>query len=210
MGISRANESSSSETLCTNTFSGDTLRLEISGPLEEHLSVIDVPGIFKKTTEGLTTKADIEKVRSMVREVMANPRSLMLTVVPANTDIATQEILDMAQDYDKNGIRTLGILTKPDLVDRGAEMGVIELLAGTRHALRLGWHIVRNPSQYEINQSTTADRHQIEKDFFHSRAPWNEIDPIKCGVTGLRERLQELLGDHIRREFPQVGAGALY
>ena len=36
----------------TSTFSEDVLRLELSGPNHEHLSVVDVPGIFKRTTEG--------------------------------------------------------------------------------------------------------------------------------------------------------------
>lgn len=30
------------------------------------MSVIDVPGIFKKSTPGITTKADINLVRNMV------------------------------------------------------------------------------------------------------------------------------------------------
>ena len=42
-------------------------------------------------------------------------------VVPANVDIATQEIIQMAEDADPHGQRTLGVLTKPDLVDKGAE-----------------------------------------------------------------------------------------
>lgn len=41
------------------TFSSDVLRLEISGPDQEHLSVIDMPSIFKNTTEGVTDKKDI-------------------------------------------------------------------------------------------------------------------------------------------------------
>jgi hypothetical protein len=42
-------------------------------------------------------------------------------VVPANVDIATQEIVQMAEDADPGKKRTLGVLTKPDLVDKGAE-----------------------------------------------------------------------------------------
>ncbi len=42
-------------------------------------------------------------------------------MVPANVDIATQEIVQMAKDADPMGKRTLGVLTKPDLVDKGAE-----------------------------------------------------------------------------------------
>jgi len=96
------------------------------------------PALFKRTTSGLTTKKDMEMVKAMVRGHMDNTRSVMLTVVPANVDIATHEILEMAEEIDPAGIRTLGVLTKPDLVDKGAEEAVIELLDGKRHQLRLG------------------------------------------------------------------------
>lgn len=47
------------------TFAADTLKIEICGPDQEHLSVIDVPGIFKKSTLGVTTKVDMTMVRNM-------------------------------------------------------------------------------------------------------------------------------------------------
>ena len=47
------------------TFANDALKIEICGPAQEHLSVIDVPGIFKKSTSGMTTKADMSMVRNM-------------------------------------------------------------------------------------------------------------------------------------------------
>ena len=56
-----------------DTFSDDVLKIEICGPDQQHLSVIDVPGIFRNTTEG-TTDADIEVVRNMVNHYMKNPR----------------------------------------------------------------------------------------------------------------------------------------
>ena len=112
------------------TFSDDVLKIEICGPKQQHLSVIDVPGIFRNTTPGVTTDSDIEIVRNMVNNYMKNPRSVILAVIPANVDIATQEILKMAEKCDANGQRTLGVLTKPDLVDRGAEHRVIDLVEG--------------------------------------------------------------------------------
>lgn len=113
-----------------DTFSDDVLKIEIYGPKQQHLSVIDVPGIFRNTTEGVTTDADMEIVRNMVNHYMKNPRSILLAVVPANVDVATQEILKMAEKCDKEGQRTLGVLTKPDLVDRGAENRVVDLVEG--------------------------------------------------------------------------------
>lgn len=55
------------------SFFEDVLRLEVSGPNQEHFSVIDVPGIFKRTTQGITTKEDIALVDQMVQGYMSNP-----------------------------------------------------------------------------------------------------------------------------------------
>jgi hypothetical protein len=178
------------------TFSNDVLRLEISGPEQEHLSVIDVPGIFKSTTEGLTTKADIQLVRNMVRGYMDNPRSIMLAVVPANVDLATQEILELAAEVDAHGDRTLGVLTKPDLVDKGAEQGVMDILAGRIRRMKLEWHIIRNPGQKEL-QNPTMDRGTLEADFFR-------IEKDKAGINSLRLRLKEIHSSLVKRVFPKV------
>jgi GTP-binding protein EngB required for normal cell division len=185
------------------TFSDDVLCIEICGPEEQHLSFIDVPGIFRKTTEGVTTKEDQNVVLAMVRRYMENPRSIMLTVVPANVDIATQEILTMAEEVDEEGLRTLGVLTKPDLVDSGAEKQVIDLVKGVRHKLELGWYILKNPGQKEMENSST-NRNALEKRFFRDRAPWNTLDKDRVGVEALQMRLQEILASKIRSEFPKV------
>ena len=185
------------------TFSEDVLKLEISGPTQEHLSVVDVPGIFRKTTEGVTTTTDKNMVQAMVRNYMENPRSVMLTVIPANVDIATQEILTMAEEVDPNGRRTLGVLTKPDLVDKGAEVSVLELIQGKKHKLNLGWCLVRNPGQQQLLDKD-INRNEIEKAFFDKVVPWNSLAKERVGISALRIRLQEILADHIRREFPKV------
>ena len=184
-------------------FTTDVLRLEIGGPNQEHLSVIDVPGLFQRHKEGVTTKADIELVKQMVYGYMNNPRSVMLTVIPANVDIATQGILEKAEEFDKEGNRTLGVLTKPDLVDKGAEHNVVNLITDREHPLRLGWHLLRNAGQSELKNSIES-RQQAETDFFNTVAPWKDLARDRVGITSFRSRLQEVLSDHIRREFPKV------
>ena len=191
-----------------STFSNDVLHLELCGPKQEHLSVIDVPGIFRMTTPGLTTKEDMQMVRGMVRNYMKNPRSVMLAVIPANGDIANQEILEMADELDPAGNRTLGVLTKPDLVDKGAENTVIELLEGKSHPLSLGWGIVRNLGQKEL-ETSPGSRTSTERSFFAQESPWDTLDKDKVGIQALRQRLQAILADHIRREFPKVGSQSL-
>ena len=107
-----------------SNFSDDIFRIELCGPEKSHLSVIDVPGIFRTTEEGITTEEDKLLVKNMVHRYVENPRTIILAVLAANVDIATTEILDMAVEVDSSGQRTLGILTKPDLVDKGAEQDI--------------------------------------------------------------------------------------
>lgn len=197
MGIGQATGGISS------AFSKDVFVIEITGPNQEHFSIIDVPGTFRRTTDGVTTKDDIILVDNMVHGYMANPRSVMLTVVPCNVDIANQDIIEKAQDLDPEGDRTFGVLTKPDLMDRGAEGAVVDLVEGKHHKLKLGWHVLRNPGQATLDKEL-GSRSQVEAEFFATEAPWNTLPKDHVGISALKTRLQEILASHIRREFPRV------
>ncbi len=109
----------------------------------------------------------------------------------------------MAEEVDSDGHRTLGVLTKPDLVDKGAETPVMELIKGKRHRLNLGWCLVRNLGQMQL-ADPDSDRNALERSFFQITAPWNGLDKDRVGVGSLRLRLQEILTSNIRREFPKV------
>lgn len=185
------------------TFSQDVLKLDISGPNEEHFSIVDVPGIFRVATEGVTTDSDKRMVRSMVEGYMSNPRCVILAVIPANVDVATQEILTLAKQHDPKGRRTIGVLTKPDLVDQGAEKAVMDLVNGSKHKLNLGWSIVRNLAQNQL-LTHASERANLEEDFFRSTDPWKLLHKDRVGVASLKHRLAEVLASLIRDEFPKV------
>lgn len=199
MGLNEKNSDGGSK----KTFTDDVLRIEIRGPTQEHLSVIDVPGIFKRTTARVTTRADIDLVKSMVLSYMKNPRSVILAVIPANVDIATQEILESAEECDPEGRRTLGVFTKPDLVDGGAEQAVLNIVEGKNHQLNLGWCVIRNPGQQDLSMST-SERSSAEKAFFNTKDPWTKLAKDRVGTESLRLRLVEVLGEMVHREFSAV------
>ena len=184
------------------TFSEHIFRVELLGPKHSHLGVIDVPGIFRTPTEGLTTTDDISLVQGMVQRFIKHKRTIILAVIPANVDIATQEILSIANEVDPHGQRTLGVLTKPDLVDRGAEKDVLDLVQGKKQKLRLGYYVVRNRGQQE-RLITTTERHQKESQFFRS-GPFALIPKDRVGIPALQGRLRDLLNDLTQREFPHV------
>lgn len=123
-----------------SVFSEDVLKIEISGPNQDYLTLIDVPGIFRDPTEGLTTKQDVALVRRMVQGYIKDSRTVILAVLPSNVDPATQEILTMAKEYDEEGERTLGVLTKPDLVkENSAKLAVCDVVLGKKRPLALGY-----------------------------------------------------------------------
>jgi hypothetical protein len=94
-------------------------------------------------------------------------------------------------------------LTKPDLVDKGAEKAVIDLIEGRRHRLSLEWSLVRNPGDQELSDPAT-DRYALERGFFKFQVHWNNLDKDKVGIPALMFRLQEVFAAHTHREFPKV------
>jgi hypothetical protein len=88
------------------TFSDDVLKIELCRPHFENLSIIDIPGIFCTPTEEVTTKTDMVLVENMVRYHIKDERTIILAVLPAPTNIATQSILTIAEEADPEGIRT--------------------------------------------------------------------------------------------------------
>lgn len=87
--------------------------------------------------------ADVEaQIRALVTDYIARPATLILAVVPANADLATADALQLAQQLDPAGTRTIGsnhlrpiqggeggvssgVLTKLDLMDEGTDAAAI-------------------------------------------------------------------------------------
>jgi replication fork clamp-binding protein CrfC len=60
-----------------------------------------------------------------------------LAVCPANADISTSDSLMMAKKSDPKGLRTLGVITKIDIMDRGVDAK--SMILGKDISLRLGY-----------------------------------------------------------------------
>ncbi|KAH6612290.1 P-loop containing nucleoside triphosphate hydrolase protein [Chaetomium sp. MPI-SDFR-AT-0129] len=189
-----------------DTFSDHVLKIEISGPTQTPLTVIDVPGIFRRSTPGVTTDADMALVRGMIERAIKDERTIILAVVPCNVDIATQEILKLATDADPHGQRTMGVLTKPDLATEKANQQVlINLVLGKTgdNSLKLGYCIVKNRGADDSSSSLT-DRDAAETRFFQAD-PWRQLATSnRVGITALRQRLSGMIQSITRKEFPRV------
>ncbi|KAK5656463.1 hypothetical protein OQA88_4846 [Cercophora sp. LCS_1] len=183
-----------------HTFSEDILKIEKRGPDEEYLTVIDVPGIFRVTSDTVTAE-DRELVSRMVEEYIQNSRTIILAVLPANVDASTQAVIQLSKDHDKAGERTLGVLTKPDtLKERTQKTAVCNLVLGKRLPLKLGYYVVRNRG----GDDDDADVDVAQRESVFRQEPWSTLPPDRVGIVALRKRLQEVLGRITDREFPML------
>ncbi|KAJ4286507.1 hypothetical protein N0V90_013207 [Kalmusia sp. IMI 367209] len=184
-------------------FSSDILRLELSGPEQPHLTLVDLPGLFEAGSRS-QSDADSETVKSLVLSYMKNPRSIILAVVSAKNDFNNQSITRYSRQIDPKGERTLGLITKPDTLDEGSdsERFYFELAQNKDVRFRLGWHVLRN-RDYSSRNSSTGERDKAEAMFFNSGI-WKALPPNQVAVHTLRPRLSKILKDHIVAQLPDV------
>jgi GTPase SAR1 family protein len=184
-------------------FTADVLRLEVIGDTGLHLTVVDLPGLIS-VSENVD---DMRTVEHLVDGYLESSRTIILAVVAASNDIDTQGIIQRARRFDKAGVRTVGIITKPDLINKGTESRVASLAKNMdRVKLKLGFFLLKNPSPLELSKGLTwEERHQQETRFFRS-SPWKEqnLDETRVGIDRLRHFLQRLLDSHIEAELPKV------
>ncbi|KAM3521620.1 hypothetical protein MY4038_008968 [Beauveria bassiana] len=192
-----------SDSAGTGEFYDDILRIELTGPEQPHLTMVDLPGLFRRGNKE-QSDADVHIVRGMVQRYMARPRSIILSVVSAKSEYVLQEVTLMAKHADPDGLRTLGLITKPDTLDVGSESEryYVRLAQNLEEELRLGWHVLKN-RKFEEREVTSAERDAIESEFF-SQGLWDSIDSAHCGVAALRLRLSTVLRDQILTQLPSL------
>ena len=189
--------------LDTRAFSTDILRLEISGPSQPHLTLVDLPGLFQAGNK-IQSDDDARAVTSLVLSYMRNTRSIILAVVSAKNDFANQIVTKYAREIDPDGLRTLGIITKPDTLHEGSEseQAFVELAENKDVRFRLGWHVVRN-RDYDTRHYSMEERDEAERDFF-SKSLWARLPRRHIGIASLKLRLSTLLRDQILSKLPSL------
>jgi len=186
-----------------SSFSNDVLRVEFCGPSQPQLTLVDLPGLIHSETKSQTT-SDIELVHRLVSQYLENPRSIILAVVSAKNDIGNQIILHRARQVDPQGLRTLGIITKPDLLvtQSKSEASFISLARNDEVKFSLGWHVVKNLDLAIDNHEATArDREEIR---FFQDSGFKCLPAHTVGISFLRARLSKVLFNQIRTELPRL------
>ncbi|KAF8044138.1 hypothetical protein BT93_A2198 [Corymbia citriodora subsp. variegata] len=175
------------------------IRLKIFSPNVLDITLVDLPGLTKVPVGD--QPSDIEaRIRTMIMSYIKVQSCLILAVTPANSDLANSDALQMAGMADPDGHRTIGIITKLDIMDRGTDAR--NLLLGKVIPLRLGYVGVVNRSQEDIMLNRSIkDALVAEENFFRSRPVYNGLAD-RCGVPQLAKKLNQILVQHIKAVLP--------
>jgi hypothetical protein len=149
----------------------------------------------------------------MVESYLESSRTIIPAVIPASSDVETQTIDSEARAFDRMGERTVGILTKPDLINVDTEARVTSLInSHSSIMLKLGFLIAKNPTPMQLKQGITFEQRRIEESEFSNEPKWrvHNLDYERVGVDALRSFLQSILEKHIEKELPKVRSEILH
>ncbi|KAK6499898.1 hypothetical protein TWF481_010254 [Arthrobotrys musiformis] len=190
-------------------FGEDVLSIREVSNKGRHLTVVDLPGLIAVSGHD-QTDGDVDIVEGLVKRYLESPRTIIAAVIQAGNDTATQKIIKMSQKIDPSGDRTVGVVTKPDLINQGTEGRVGKLSRNEDTiVLKRGYFIVKNPAPNDLKNGTLSSEErtrQEEKYFTGSRwqGPEVRLNKSRVGMPNLFKYLQDYLEKHIERELPTV------
>jgi dynamin 1-like protein len=180
--------------------SPDPIHLTIYSPDVPNLTLVDMPGLTKIAVEG-QPKSIVRDIEDMARAYIKGENAIILAVSPANADIATSDGLRLAREVDPAGERTIGVLTKLDIMDRGTNAR--DVLEGRSAQLKHGWIGVVNRAQADINDKVSMqDCQKKELEFFTQSSEYRGLRNV--GMGSLTHKLCRKLEEAIVRQIPKI------
>uniref|UniRef100_A0A3P8R390 Dynamin-2 n=1 Tax=Astatotilapia calliptera TaxID=8154 RepID=A0A3P8R390_ASTCA len=175
------------------------INLRVYSPNVLNLTLIDLPGMTKVPVGD--QPQDIEhQIRDMLLQFITKESCLILAVTPANTDLANSDALKIAKEVDPQGLRTIGVITKLDLMDEGTDAR--DILENKLLPLRRGYIGVVNRSQKDIDgKKDIRAALAAERKFFLSHPAYRHIAE-RMGTPHLQKSLNQQLTNHIRDTLP--------
>ncbi|KAK0200177.1 P-loop containing nucleoside triphosphate hydrolase protein [Desarmillaria ectypa] len=189
------------------SFSRNYVQVELRDPNLTDLSFVDLPGIIHNADENII-KLVHDLVVSYIEE---SENTIVLITIPMSDDIEMQAAVKLAKSRDPNGDRTIGVLTKPDMLTTGAsgareKWREIILGQDQKHKLKHGYYCVRLPDDDERKRNISREESLTRaKRYFERTSPWKEFpNRSRFGVPALVHDISRLLVGLIENYIPTL------
>ena len=175
--------------------SDDPIQLSIYSPNVPDLSLIDLPGYIQ--VSGLDQPPELKQKIADLCDKYIQPPNVILAISAADVDLANSTALRASRRVDPRGERTIGVVTKMDLVEaaRGAS-----ILGDRKYPLRLGYVgvVSRVPQTSGLfsrgSGNITAAITKNENAYFSAHPlEFGPQSELAVGTTTLRKKLMHVL-----------------
>jgi hypothetical protein len=185
----------------------EPIHIRIYSPNIPNLSLTDLPGLtMVACTDKGQPKNIKEQIRSLIGKYISVKSSIILAVMPARTDIEADIALDLIKEYDPQGERTIGILTKIDLMNDGTDItNLLEGRVSKDLQLGYGYYGIRNRNHNEMETKNVMDGLQIEQEWFNKHSIYSQMKfKERLGIPALCKNLSAILVRALKRSFPSI------
>nr|POE49121.1 interferon-induced gtp-binding protein mx3 [Quercus suber] len=186
-------------------FSPNVVSLEIEAPGLPDLSFYDLPGAIN--VHELGHKHLVKLVENLVKDFVSDEKALIMLACSADQDVETSTAFKYVADCEAIS-RTIGVLTKPDLVGAHRLPSLRRILNG--EIFKLGaWFVTKQLSQEEIDHGgiiSHATARERECQFF-ANDPWcTKLGTFRhrFGIQNLQDFISHKLSAHILSELPEI------
>ncbi|KAI0673304.1 P-loop containing nucleoside triphosphate hydrolase protein [Trametes maxima] len=186
-------------------FSRNTICVDLAGPDLVDLSFVDLPGIVQNA------EADVVRLVEDLVTSYVGGNCLILVALPMSDDIENQKAARIAKHADPGGLRTIGVLTKPDTIPAGStkrRQMWLDVIEGRNeeHALQHGYFCTRQPDDDQrLAKISPAEARAAETAFFRTTEPWSaSVCPHRYGTQNLVKSISELLTRIISDSLPRL------
>ncbi|CAK7269196.1 hypothetical protein SEPCBS57363_003478 [Sporothrix epigloea] len=208
-------------------FSPNTVALDISAPGLADLSFYDLPGVFTSAKQD-EDQYLVKVVRNLTAKYISHKQAIILWAVPMNVDPETSATFSIIREQ-KAQSRTVGVMTKADLLPPNAGAQWLAMLRGEQHKVGHGYFMTARPIVTEgllpdqVVQSSNRDPSRpadqlerqgaFEEAFFNKQQPglanqewpdvFHEFDD-RCGVNRLVAFMSQQLGHEFAKCLPEI------
>ncbi|KIJ08543.1 hypothetical protein PAXINDRAFT_120297, partial [Paxillus involutus ATCC 200175] len=185
-------------------FSRNIVAISIEDPDAINLSFVDLPGLIQNEEQEV-----IDLVQEITVKAISRPNTIILTTIPMSDDMQNQQSVRLAREADPDGERTIGVLTKPDILGEGAVNAKklwLDVIEGHQHALKHGYYCVRLPDDAQRTQRLSRAAFQkLEGEYFDTNLPWSQAkERGRFGIPPFISQMSALLVKHIEKSLPKL------
>ncbi len=166
------------------------------------LTLFDLPGIYRVPIGDCPKNIELI-TQNITQKYIEDPLTIILCVIPANSDIWTSDSLRLAKEIDESRERIIGVLTKIDIMDQGTD--VRKFLLNEEIPLKMGYvGMINRSKQDRVNKLSLAEAKIKEKEFFKSHSAYNDLSSELLGTEALINKLTKLYFKMVKENCPII------